>query len=68
MSYDTRADRHADYIATAVQEWLAKIGVKTLYIAPGSPWENGYNESFNARFATSCSTARSTTASPRQRC
>ena len=31
----------------AVQEWLAKVGVKTLYIAPGSPWENGYCESFN---------------------
>ena len=37
----------AEFIATAVQEWLARIGVKTLYIAPGSPWENGYNESFN---------------------
>jgi transposase InsO family protein len=34
-------------IASAVQTWLAQIGVKTLYIAPGSPWENGYNESFN---------------------
>ena len=33
--------------STAVQEWLGKIGVKTLYITPGSPWENGYNESFN---------------------
>lgn len=30
-----------------MQEWLAKIGVKTLYITPGSPWENGYCESFN---------------------
>ena len=37
----------AEFIATAVQLWLAQIGVKTLYIAPGSPWENGYNESFN---------------------
>ena len=35
-----------EFIATAVQVWLAQIGVKTLYIAPGSPWENGYNESF----------------------
>ena len=30
-----------------MQQWLAKIGVKTLYITPGSPWENGYCESFN---------------------
>ena len=36
-----------EFIATAVQKWLGKIGVTTLYIAPGSPWENGYNESFN---------------------
>ncbi len=35
------------HLATAVQTWLGQIGVKTLYIAPGSPWENGYNESFN---------------------
>ena len=36
-----------EFIATAVQQWLAQIGVKTLYITPGSPWENGYCESFN---------------------
>jgi putative transposase len=36
-----------EFIATAVQQWLGRIGVKTLYIAPGSPWENGYCESFN---------------------
>ncbi len=36
-----------EFIANAVQQWLAKIGVKTLYITPGSPWENGYCESFN---------------------
>ena len=32
-----------------VREWLARNGVKTLYIEPGSPWENGYNESFNGK-------------------
>ena len=42
-----RSDNGPEFIATAVQEWLGRIGVKTLYIAPGSPWENGYNESFN---------------------
>jgi len=33
--------------AKAVREWLSRTGNKTLYIEPGSPWENGYNESFN---------------------
>ncbi|WP_186402184.1 IS3 family transposase [Sphingopyxis sp. P1IMeth2] len=42
-----RSDNGPEFIATAVQEWLAKVGVKTLYITPGSPWENGYCESFN---------------------
>lgn len=42
-----RSDNGSEFIATAVQKWLGQIGVKTLYIAPGSPWENGYNESFN---------------------
>ena len=42
-----RSDNGPEFIATAVQQWLAKIGVKTLYITPGSPWENGYCESFN---------------------
>lgn len=42
-----RSDNGAEFIATAVQVWLGQIAVKTLYIAPGSPWENGYNESFN---------------------
>jgi len=42
-----RSDNGSEFIATAVQEWLARVGVKTLYITPGSPWENGYCESFN---------------------
>ncbi|MFD1767656.1 IS3 family transposase [Sphingorhabdus buctiana] len=42
-----RSDNGPEFIANAVQQWLAKIGVKTLYITPGSPWENGYCESFN---------------------
>ena len=32
-----------------MRDWLAKVGVKTLYIQPGSPWENGYVESFNGK-------------------
>jgi transposase InsO family protein len=42
-----RSDNCSESIATAVQKWLEQIGVKTLYITPGPPWENGYNESFN---------------------
>jgi putative transposase len=42
-----RSDNGPEFIATAVQQWLAKVCVKTLYITPGSPWENGYCESFN---------------------
>jgi putative transposase len=42
-----RSDNGSEFIATAVQKWFGQVGVKTLYIAPGSPWENGYNESFN---------------------
>jgi transposase InsO family protein len=42
-----RSDNGPELIANAVQQWLAKVGVNTLYITPGSPWENGYCESFN---------------------
>jgi transposase InsO family protein len=42
-----RSDNGSEFIATAVQKWLARIGVTTLYITPASPWENRYNESFN---------------------
>jgi len=38
-----------EFVAKAVQSWLAAVGARTAYIAPGSPWENGYVESFNAR-------------------
>jgi putative transposase len=44
-----RSDNGPEFTATAVREWLSRIGVKTLYIEPGSPWENGYNESFNGK-------------------
>jgi putative transposase len=45
-----RSDNGPEFIANAVKEWLALSGVKTLYIEPGSPWENAYSESFNSRF------------------
>ena len=44
-----RSDNGSEFTAHAVREWLGRIGVKTLYIEPGSPWENGYNESFNGK-------------------
>ena len=45
-----RSDNGSEFTAKAVREWLSNVGVKTLYIEPGSPWENGYNESFNGKF------------------
>jgi len=45
-----RSDNGPEFVAEAIQTWLKKSGVHTLYIAPGSPWENAYIESFNSRF------------------
>ena len=44
-----RSDNGSGFTAKAVRSWLARIGVRTLFIAPGSPWENGYNESLNGK-------------------
>ena len=44
-----RSDNGSEFTARAVRNWLGRIGVRTLYIEPGSPWENGYNESFNGK-------------------
>lgn len=45
-----RSDNGPEFIAQAIQRWLASTGAETLYIAPGHPWENAYIESFNSRF------------------
>lgn len=45
-----RSDNGPEFIAEAVKKWLAVSGVRTLYIEPGSPWQNAYSESFNSRF------------------
>ena len=45
-----RSDNGPEFIAQAVRDWITAVGSKTAYIEPGSPWENGYCESFNARF------------------
>ena len=44
-----RSDNGSEFTAATLKEWLHKLNVKTSYIEPGSPWENGYNESFNGR-------------------
>ena len=44
-----RSDNGPEFTAKAVRKWLNRIGVKTLFIEPGSPWENGYIESFNGK-------------------
>ncbi len=44
-----RSDNGSEFTAKSIRNWLPKLGIKTLYIEPGSPWENGYNESFNGR-------------------
>jgi transposase InsO family protein len=45
-----RSDNGPEFTAKAVRVWLSRVGVKTLFIEPGSPWENGYIESFNGKF------------------
>ena len=44
-----RSDNGVEFTARAVRGWLNRLGVKTLFIEPGSPWENGYIESFNGK-------------------
>ena len=44
-----RSDNGPEFTAKVVRAWLKKVGVKTLFIEPGSPWENGYVESFNGK-------------------
>lgn len=44
-----RSDNGPEFVAKVVRGWLGRVGVTTLFIEPGSPWENGYNESFNGK-------------------
>lgn len=44
-----RSDNGPEFVAERVRTWLQRLGVKTLFIEPGSPWENGYIESFNGK-------------------
>ena len=49
VSDHIRSDNGPEFTAGVVREWLGRVGVKTLFIEPGSPWENGYIESFNGK-------------------
>ncbi|SEG63429.1 integrase core domain-containing protein, partial [Bosea lathyri] len=42
-------DNGPEFVAKAVREWITAVGAKTAFIEPGSPWENGYCESFNSK-------------------
>ena len=44
-----RSDNGPEFVAKAVRGWLDRLDIKPLYIEPGSPWENGYCESFNGK-------------------
>jgi putative transposase len=45
-----RSDNGPEFVAELLRRWLKELGVQTAYIVPGSPWENGYIESFNGKF------------------
>ena len=44
-----RSDNGPEFTSKAIRDWLPRVGVRTLFIQPWSPWENGYNESFNGK-------------------
>ena len=49
-----RSDNGPEFVARELRKWLARLGTWTLYIEPGSPWENGYCESFNGKLRDEC--------------
>jgi putative transposase len=49
-----RSDNGPEFVSAAVLTWLAEEGIETAYIAPGKPWQNGTDESFNGRFRDEC--------------
>src|SRR5277367_4363226 len=49
-----RSDNGPEFVAKELRAWLGKVGIETLYIEPGSPWENGYCESFNGKLRDEC--------------
>jgi putative transposase len=49
-----RSDNGPEFVAKELRKWLAYVGTGTLYIEPGSPWENGYCESFHGKLRDEC--------------
>jgi putative transposase len=49
-----RSDNGPEFVAAELQKWLGRVGTGTLYIEPGSPWENGFCESFNGKLRDEC--------------
>ena len=49
-----RSDNGPEFVAKLMRDWLENEGIKTLYIDPGSPWQNGYVESFHDKFRREC--------------
>ena len=49
-----RSDNGGEFTAKMLQDWLKSLGIKTAYIEPGSPWENGFNERFNGSLRDEC--------------
>jgi putative transposase len=49
-----RSDNGPEFVAQALQDWLKDEDIQTAYIAPGKPWQNGLNESFNGKFRDEC--------------
>ncbi len=49
-----RSDNGPEFIATAIIRWAVELGIRTAHIAPGKPWENGTEESFNGKFRDEC--------------
>ena len=49
-----RSDNGAEMTAKVIRSWLGQLGTRTLYIEPGSPWENGYCKSFNGKLRDEC--------------
>ncbi len=62
-----RSDNGPEFAAQAVRSYLEASASGTLYIAPGSPWQNGYAESFHSRLRESCWSARCSRARRRRR-
>jgi transposase InsO family protein len=54
ISENIRSDNGPEFVAKELRQWLANLGTGTLYIEPGSPWENGYCESFNGKLRDEC--------------